>query len=198
VISAEASEVTGNILILFDPRQTSEKALLAELQAICSSLPAVAAPQPAGPVPPAVHDNGADRNPHQAEAAVYLTGPAGRLYKALGWSSIGMAVVGAATPGIPTTPFVILAGYFFIRSSPAAHDWLLQSRWFGPMLRDWEEQRGVKRSVKYMAVGLIGAGMVFTSLIGLPAALVATILALEVIGLAVVLSLPVVEPTPSS
>jgi uncharacterized membrane protein YbaN (DUF454 family) len=104
-----------------------------------------------------------------------------------------MAVVGAILPGVPTAPFVLLAGYFFVRSSPPAHAWLMRSRWFGPFLRDWEERHGVRRSVKYTAVGLIAVGATVTWLLGLPAVLLAVILAVEFVGLIVVLRLRVVE-----
>jgi uncharacterized membrane protein YbaN (DUF454 family) len=196
VTSAEANDWTGNILIRFNPRQTNAKALLAELESPVDA-PAILPPTKASAVPllPTVRQ---DAGPHPGRPAVYVTGRRARLYKALGWSSVGMAVVGAIMPGIPTAPFVILASYFFIRSSPAAHAWLWRSRWFGPILRDWEERRGVKRSVKYTAVGLMAAGVAVTLLLGLPAPVVATILALELVGLVIVLRLPEVEPaTPS-
>src|SRR5262249_27862254 len=122
--------------------------------------------------------------PHQG---AYVTGTRQVVYQALGWSSVGMAVVGAITPGIPTTPFVVLAGYFFVRSSPEAHQWLRQSRWFGPLLRDWEEHRAVRRSVRNATAGLIVGSMVLTLLLDLPAALVATIISLQIIGLAIVM-----------
>jgi uncharacterized membrane protein YbaN (DUF454 family) len=122
-----------------------------------------------------------------------VTGTGRVVYKALGWSSVGMAVVGAITPGIPTVPFVILGGYFFVRSSPEAHEWLRQSRWFGPMLRDWEAHRGVRRPVRNAALGLIGGGMGLTALMPLPAPLKVTIVACQVAGLALVLCLRVVE-----
>jgi uncharacterized membrane protein YbaN (DUF454 family) len=192
VTSAEAGQWTGNILILFDSRQTSEKALLAELQTPIEIIPAVARPR----MPTALFTAPAkqDAQPaHLAAPEVYVTGTWGRVYKALGWSSVGMAFVGAATPGIPTVPFALLAGYFFVRSSPAANAWLHRSQWFGPMLRDWEEHGGVTRSVKVTAFALMGAGLVFTLLAGLPTAVVASIVTLEAIGVAVVVSLPVVE-----
>jgi uncharacterized membrane protein YbaN (DUF454 family) len=39
-----------------------------------------------------------------------------------------MAIVGVITPAIPTAPFVIPGGVFFVRSSPQAHEWLRHAR----------------------------------------------------------------------
>jgi uncharacterized membrane protein YbaN (DUF454 family) len=210
VTDATANEVTGNVLILFDPQQTSEQALLAELEDGYRTSPALAPFQaPAGELL-AVAAECIDDLPagsilvfpeggEPAEPGGYVTGRWRTVYKVLGWSSVGMAGVGAALPGIPTAPFVVLAGYFFVRSSPEAHAWLRRSRWFGTILRDWEERRGVRRSVKYTALGLMAAGFTVTAVIGLPLALIATIAALEVVGAVIVLRLPEIdEPAPSS
>jgi uncharacterized membrane protein YbaN (DUF454 family) len=180
VTGAEANPLTGNVLIQFDPEQTDASALL-------EAVPALRLPRGDRGRPPAP---GRDRN----GSAGYVTGPLRVVYKALGWGSVGMAVVGAITPGIPTAPFVILGGYFFIRSSPEAHDWLRRSRGFGPILRDWEAHRGVRRSVRNVAAGLIGGGMVLTPFMPLPAAVKVTIVACQAVGLGIVLRLRVVEP----
>ncbi len=37
-------------------------------------------------------------------------------------------------PGIPTIDFVILAAFFFARSSDRLHDWLVNHRYFGRMI----------------------------------------------------------------
>jgi uncharacterized protein len=192
VSCADASRWTGNILILFDPKQTSEKALLDELRAIIAT-PAASAP-PAAMT--AVVAN--DPLPPPAVSEAYLTGAWGRLYNLLGWSSVGMAFVGAATPGIPTVPFALLAGYFFVRSSPAANEWLQHSKLLGPIMRNWEEHRGVTRSLKVTAFALMGAGLAFSVLAGLPAAVLASIVVLELIGILVVARLPVVELAPAN
>src|SRR5262249_26217674 len=155
VTHAEANPRTGNALLLFEPRQTSAQDLL-------EALPAVRLAPPALPLLAAEEEI---VPPGAVGSIVYMTGTGRVVYKALGWTSVGMAGVGAATPGIPTAPFVILAGYFFVRSSPEAHQWLRQSRVFGPLLRDWEDHRGVRRSVRNAAVGLIGGSMVVTSLL---------------------------------
>jgi uncharacterized protein len=187
VKSATSNTLTENILILFDPQQSNEQTLLDELRGLSATLPVVL---PGPDVSRAIVLS-------PTEPGGYATGMSARLYKVLGWSSVGMAVVGAVTPGIPTVPFVILAGYCFIRSSPQAHEWLRRSEWFGPSLRDWEEHHAIKRSVKYAAVGLMAAGLGVATLIGFPPILLAVIAALEAIGLVVVLRLPVVE-SPSS
>jgi uncharacterized membrane protein YbaN (DUF454 family) len=191
VISAEANPLTGNVLILFEPQRTNVAALLEALPVLRFEGPII---------PPLL---GSDRNQPPAlleetgQSGVYATGASRVAYTALGWTSVGMAVVGAVTPGIPTAPFVILGGYFFIRSSPEAHQWLRQSRWFGPILRDWEAHRGVRRSVRNAAAALIGGSMALTTLMPLSAPLKVTIVALQVVGLGFVLHLRVVEPIPS-
>jgi uncharacterized membrane protein YbaN (DUF454 family) len=203
VTNAEANPLTGNVLILFEPRQTTAQALVLALPALRLGPPAgpplprgvsTGLPAPAEGMGRPAGGPGLPLGPHQAGPVVYVTGTGRVVYRGLGWSSVGMAVVGAITPGIPTAPFVILAGYFFTRSSPEAHAWLRRSRWFGPILRDWEEHRGVRRWVRNAAVALIGGSMVLTALMGFSMPLTATIITLQVVGLAVVLSLRVVEP----
>jgi uncharacterized membrane protein YbaN (DUF454 family) len=189
VTTATASQWTGNILIQFDTRQTSEMLLLAQLRSHC-------------PTPSAVVEKSAagieESEVQPARPGGYVTGVWRRVYTIFGWSSVGMAFVGAATPGIPTAPFALLAGYFFIRSSPTAHEWLLRSRWFGSFVREWEEHHAVRRSVKYAAVGLMAAGLAISFLIGLPTVVLTAIVLLEIVGLVVVLRLPVVESFPPS
>jgi uncharacterized membrane protein YbaN (DUF454 family) len=186
VISAEVGKWTGNILILFDPLLTSAEVLLDELERPSLPSPAVA------PSPPVL-----EQQPQAVavQPTMYVTGTRARVYKALGWASVGMAIVGIL-PGIPTVPFVALAGYFFIRSSPAAHDWLQQSSWFGPILRDWEKHRAVSRSVKRSAVGLMALGLAVSWLMQLPPAILGTIVVLEIVGLAVVMRLPEAPTAP--
>jgi uncharacterized membrane protein YbaN (DUF454 family) len=200
VTHAEASPITGNLLILFAPRQTSAHTLLRVLPHLSLDVPDW--PSMLGTVPEPPPAAIAEIRPHAAlladahgppDSTGYVTGTGRVIYQLLGWTSVGLAVIGAITPGIPTAPFVVIAGYFFIRSSPEAHRWLRESRWFGPILRDWEEYRAVRRSVRNAAVGLILFGMGFIVLLGLPATLTATILTLQFVGLVIVLSLRVVE-----
>lgn len=77
------------------------------------------------------------------------------LLLAAGWLAVGLAGLGAVLPLLPTTPFVLLAAAAFARSSPRFHAWLLRNRVFGPVLRDWREQRSIPRTAQLHGIGLI-------------------------------------------
>jgi len=63
-----------------------------------------------------------------------------------------LAAIGVVLPGLPTTPFVLVAGACFVRASPRAHAWLLASRIFGPALREWEAHHTIPRRAKIIAL----------------------------------------------
>jgi uncharacterized membrane protein YbaN (DUF454 family) len=77
------------------------------------------------------------------------------LFVAAGLMCVGLAYLGAILPGLPTTPWVLAASYFFARSSPRLERWLKRSPFFGKLVRDWEEHRGIRRGVKVFAVCMI-------------------------------------------
>ncbi|MBB2778506.1 UNVERIFIED_ORG: uncharacterized membrane protein YbaN (DUF454 family) [Comamonas terrigena] len=65
--------------------------------------------------------------------------------------SLGLALLGAITPGLPSTEFVLIAAWAAARSSPRFHAWLLRHRLFGPVLHDWQNGRCIRRKAKWMA-----------------------------------------------
>ena len=65
--------------------------------------------------------------------------------------SLVIGVVALFVPGIPTTVFILIAGWAAARSSPRFHDWLINHRIFGPMLRDWRAHGAVSRGAKISA-----------------------------------------------
>jgi uncharacterized membrane protein YbaN (DUF454 family) len=68
-----------------------------------------------------------------------------------GTVSLGLGIVGVVLPGLPTTPFVLLAAACYARASPRLHRWLLGHRVFGPLVRDWETHRSLTRRTKTVA-----------------------------------------------
>ena len=112
-----------------------------------------------------------------------------------GWLSLGLGVAGAFLPLLPTTPFLLLSMFCFARSSPATREWLLNHPWLGPYVRDWELHRGVRRSVKVLAVAAVLSLVATTWLLSSDssATLRWSITAFASLGLTVVWRLPVIN-----
>ncbi len=77
------------------------------------------------------------------------------VYMSLGFLFIILAVLGVFLPLLPTTPFVILAAFFFSKSSERWHQWLLANRVFGPVLYNWEHSRCIPRFAKMLSFSMI-------------------------------------------
>ena len=82
------------------------------------------------------------------------------LWLTLGWVFLGLGLLGAFLPLLPTTPFVLLTAACFARGSDRWHAWLLRNRLFGPVLRDWRQGGAISLKSKCVAtimlVSLIG------------------------------------------
>ena len=75
--------------------------------------------------------------------------------KLTGLVFVGLAILGAALPVLPTTPFLLVAAGCFAKSSPYLHEKLLSNRVFGPLINDWQEHKSIARKSKYIALGSI-------------------------------------------
>lgn len=74
------------------------------------------------------------------------------IFRLLGFLFLGIAILGIALPLLPATPFVLLSAACFARSSEKWHRWLLANRTFGPMIRNWEQNRCISCRVKLIAI----------------------------------------------
>lgn len=115
---------------------------------------------------------------------------------ALGFLFVGVGLLGVILPGLPATPFFLLAAYFFSRSSPRLHNWLLTWPLTGTLIRDWQHHRGVRWEVKAFALTLLPLVISSSIFFGkLNVALSALLIGLGLIGATVVLCLPRIKRT---
>ncbi len=66
------------------------------------------------------------------------------IYIVCGVLCVILGTIGVVVPGIPTTPFVLLASWLFYRSSERLRNWLLSSR-LGKYAREYEQRFDRKR-----------------------------------------------------
>ena len=119
------------------------------------------------------------------------------------WATAGLALVALATlgivlPGLPTTPFLLLAAACFARGSERLERWLLSSPTFGPLIRDFRTHRCVPRRIKAFALTMMWLFVTYALTLGMPAHLVVpriVVGAAAVVGTIYLLSLPS-EPRP--
>jgi hypothetical protein len=80
-----------------------------------------------------------------------------------GLLSLGLGIVGAFLPLLPTVPFVLLAAFCFAQSSERLHTWLVNHRAFGRIIRDFEAGNGIPRRVKVRAISLLWISMAISA-----------------------------------
>jgi len=101
-----------------------------------------------------------------------------------------LAAAGVVLPVLPSTPFVLLAAWFFARSSEKWHRRLQDSELFGPMINNWETRRCITLRTKLIALlSMLAAGSA-SILFAMEGTLVRLLTAgLMTVGAAVVLSI---------
>lgn len=65
--------------------------------------------------------------------------------------NVGLGLVGAFLPLVPTTVFLLIAAWCFAKSSPRFADWLYGHKRFGPALCRWRDARIVPLQAKLLA-----------------------------------------------
>ncbi|TYB80960.1 YbaN family protein [Maritimibacter fusiformis] len=90
------------------------------------------------------------------------------LWFAFGWVAVALGLIGVVLPGLPTTPFLLVAAFSFSRSSPRLRLWLENHPQFGPPIRDWEDRGAISARAKTLAVAMMGLVFAISLIVGMP------------------------------
>ena len=109
-------------------------------------------------------------------------------YKILGFTCIGLGTLGIFLPLMPTTVFLLIAAWAFARSSERWHQWLLEHRRFGPLIRAWQEHHAMPRKAKRIAFITLAVSYAFTAYLLGPFSIGALISGVCIAGVALYLA----------
>lgn len=77
------------------------------------------------------------------------------LWRCLASVFLGLGALGVVLPGLPTTPFLLVAAWAGARGWPALEARLLAHPRYGSLIRDWRERRAVPRRAKWLASAMM-------------------------------------------
>lgn len=121
-------------------------------------------------------------------------GPKG--LRALAWTvagtlCVGLGVIGALLPVMPTVPFLLLAAGCYARGSPKALRWLLRNPVFGRELRNYTEGRGLAARTKALSISAVIIGTTISMVVSGMEPLIVVVLVIVMAAVVIhLLSLP--------
>ena len=88
------------------------------------------------------------------------------ILKIIGGISLGLGMLGAFLPLLPSTYFVLLASWAFSQSSPKFHDWLYNSSPFSSSIQNWQQHRAIPVKAKVIiTLSLVSSYVISTMLV---------------------------------
>ena len=73
----------------------------------------------------------------------------------LGSFFVLVGFIGIFLPLLPTTPFLLLAAICYERGSDKFHGWLLNHKYFGPPIQDWQKNKVIRIQYKILATSMM-------------------------------------------
>ena len=83
----------------------------------------------------------------------------------LGLLSLGLGILGAFLPVLPTTPLLLLAAFLFLRSNQKLYDWLLNHPKMGPYIANFMKHKAIPLRVKIISVSTLWLTLLYCAII---------------------------------
>jgi uncharacterized membrane protein YbaN (DUF454 family) len=77
------------------------------------------------------------------------------ILRIVGTVSLVLGLLGIVLPVLPTTPFLLLTAYCYLRSAPNWHKRLLESKHLGPYIRNFQENKCIPLRIKVYAISML-------------------------------------------
>lgn len=86
------------------------------------------------------------------KAPLFLTGMLNIILTILGLLSLGLGILGAFLPVLPTTPLLLLSAALFLRGNRRLYDWLMNHPKLGPYITNFMKHKAIPLRIKVVAV----------------------------------------------
>lgn len=77
---------------------------------------------------------------------------------------LALGAIGLVLPILPTTPFLLLSAACYMRSSERLHKWLINNRWFGEYIRNYQSGKGIPLKTKIIALSFLWLAILYSTL----------------------------------
>lgn len=105
---------------------------------------------------------------------------------------VGLGILGAFLPLLPTTIFLILASACFVRSSERLNNWLTNHRVLGKYLRNYRDGGGMSLRAKFISIGMMWASIILSLTLVRPGLVISLIF----VAIAIAVSIHIVTIKP--
>src|SRR5699024_9095570 len=83
------------------------------------------------------------------------------IYLMIGMISFGLGFIGIVLPILPTTPFLLLAGFCFARISKRVHNWFVSTKAYQRQLEPFVQKRAMTLKTKICILSLASFMLAF-------------------------------------
>lgn len=87
------------------------------------------------------------------------------LYIFVGSASLALGVIGVFIPVLPTTPFLLLASFCYLRGSEGMYNWLIRHKIFGAYIYSYITYKAITKKTKISALIFLWSTLIISMLL---------------------------------
>lgn len=87
------------------------------------------------------------------------------LWIALGFASLVLGILGIFLPLLPTTPFLLLTSFCFIRGSDRLHSWLTSHKVFGKYINNYLYHKAIPLKTKIATLIILWGSLIISMIV---------------------------------
>ena len=86
------------------------------------------------------------------------------LLSILGLISLSLGILGAFVPVLPTTPFLLLAAFLFLRGNKRLYEWLMNHPRMGAYISNFVEYKAIPLRVKIVSISTLWITLLYCAI----------------------------------